>query len=109
MDEHDNRSGQHGAAAQHISRRGFLTVTAAAAAAGMALPLLNACAPAAQSPAPAGQPQGAAKPVSGSGTTSPSKAFPTFIPFTGGPKPDFSDPDPLFSQAFENFPAQTFK
>jgi putative aldouronate transport system substrate-binding protein len=108
-DERSLRDGLNQAGANQISRRGFLTVSAAAAAAGMALPLLNACAPPAQPPAaPAGQ-QGAVKPVSGSGTTPASKAFPTYIPFTGGPKPDFSDPDPLFSTAFENFPAQTFK
>ena len=92
-----------------MSRRGFLAVSAAAAAVGVALPLLNACAPPAQSPAPAGTPQSAPKPAAGSGTTAASKAYPTYIPFTGGPKPDFSDPDPLYSAAFENFPAQTFK
>jgi putative aldouronate transport system substrate-binding protein len=92
-----------------MSRRGFLTISAAAAAAGVALPLLNACAPPAQAPAPAGTPQSAPKPAAGSGTTAVGKAYPTYIPFTGGPKPDFSDPDPLYSAAFENFPAQTFK
>ena len=75
----------------NVSRRNFL---AASLATAVGLPLLNACAP-----APSGAPiatagaQGAAKSL-----------FPTYIPAQGGPKPDFHDDNPLFSDAFDNYP-----
>jgi putative aldouronate transport system substrate-binding protein len=85
-----------------LSRRGFLTGVAAGA---VALPLLNACAPSA--------PSGPAAPAGGGaaagGTSSTAKGFPTYIAFTGGPKPDFHDANPLYSDAFDNYPSTPFK
>ena len=34
---------------------------------------------------------------------------PTFMLFTGGPKPDYHDPQPLFADGFDNYPANPFK
>jgi putative aldouronate transport system substrate-binding protein len=76
----------------NLSRRNFLARSLATA---VGLPLLNACAPSAPSGAPvatAGA-QGAAKSL-----------FPTYVPAQGGPKPDFHDDNPLFSDAFDNYP-----
>jgi putative aldouronate transport system substrate-binding protein len=86
-----------------FSRRGFL---AGALAGTVALPLLNACAPAA-APAPAAPAGGggAGAPAAGAGKS----LFPNFIPFTGGPKPDYHDANPLFADAYDNYPAQPFK
>jgi putative aldouronate transport system substrate-binding protein len=35
--------------------------------------------------------------------------LPTYIPVTGGPKPDFHDDNPLYSDAFDNYPADPYK
>ena len=35
--------------------------------------------------------------------------FPSYIPVSNGPKPDFHDPNPLYSDAFENYPSNPFK
>jgi hypothetical protein len=85
----------------HVSRRGFLY---GALATAVGLPLLNACAPAAtpSSSAPAGAP-----PASGGAPAAGGAAkslFPTYIPVSSGPKPDFHDPNPLYSDAFNNYP-----
>ena len=79
----------------NVRRRSFL---AGALAAGIGLPLLNACAaPSAPAASSGGQQsagaQGAAKSL-----------FPTYIPVTNGPKPDYHDDNPLFSDAFNNYP-----
>src|SRR5215472_9487687 len=76
----------------HVSRRNLL---AGALATTVALPLLNAC-----SPSPSGAP-----PAATAGAQSSAKSlFPTYIPVQNGPKPDFHDDNPLFSDAFANFP-----
>jgi putative aldouronate transport system substrate-binding protein len=85
---------------QTVSRRGFL---AGALAGAVALPLLNACAPSAPAPAApsgggGGAPAGAAKSV-----------FPNYIAFTGGPKPDYHENNPLYADAYDNFPSSPFK
>jgi putative aldouronate transport system substrate-binding protein len=89
------------AAAHSYSRRGFLRIAAAGA---IAAPLLGACAPAPQQAAP---PAGSA--ASASGGDASKGPFPTYIPFTGGPKPDYHDPNPLYSDAFDNYPASPFQ
>jgi len=90
---------------QTVSRRGFL---AGALAGAVALPLLNACAPA-QQPAPAapsgGAPAGGGAPAAGGAKN----LFPLYIPFTGGPKPDYHEDNPLYADGFDNFPASPFK
>jgi putative aldouronate transport system substrate-binding protein len=87
-----------------LNRRGFL---AGALAVG-ALPLLNACAPAAPSSAPPGPTAGAgaaaAKPVARATAGAARSLFPTYIPVSGGPKPDYHDDNPLYSDAFDNYP-----
>jgi putative aldouronate transport system substrate-binding protein len=83
-----------------VNRRTFL---AGAVAAGVALPLLNACAPAA-APAPSSStPSAGGAQLAGAQGTAKS-LFPTYIPVSNGPKPDFHDDNPLFSDAFNNFP-----
>src|SRR6266851_5458698 len=76
----------------NVSRRNFL---AAALATGVGLPLLNACAPATPSgpPAATAGAQAAAKSL-----------FPTYIPVKNGPKPDYHDDNPIFSDGAENYP-----
>src|SRR5262249_53666923 len=81
-----------------FNRRNFLATSLAA---GVALPLLNACAPSSPSGPAAGTSggqqlagaQGAAKSL-----------FPTYIPVKNGPKADYHDDNPLFSDGFENYP-----
>jgi putative aldouronate transport system substrate-binding protein len=87
-----------------VSRRGFL---AGALATAVGLPLLNACAPPStpSTPASGGAPAGA-KPATGGAARN---VFPTYIPVSGGPKPDFHDDNPLYSDAFDNFPQNPIK
>jgi putative aldouronate transport system substrate-binding protein len=113
---------------QHTnSRRGFLLTIAG----GVALPLLGACSPAAPA-APTAPPTGsgaaattvvstpaaAAKPAAATASATPASAakpaaaaassggglYPTFIPFTGGAKPDFPSTGPLYEDGFINYP-----
>ena len=82
----------------NVSRRDFLAGALATAA---GLPLLNACAPAAPSgPAPAG-----GAPSGGAAKT----LFPTYVPIQNGPKADFHDTNPLYTDAFDNFPSNPQK
>jgi putative aldouronate transport system substrate-binding protein len=81
-----------------VNRRNFLAVSLAA---GVGLPLLNACAPSPSGGASSGSSggqqlagaQGAAKSL-----------FPTYMPVKNGPKADYHDDNPLFSDGFENYP-----
>src|SRR6266851_7805951 len=90
-----------GEVSHHVSRRGFL---AGALATAVGVPLLNACAPAATPAAPAGGGQPAA-----GGATAAKSLFPTYIPPANGPKPDYHDANPLYSDAFETYPANPAK
>jgi len=85
----------------NVTRRTFL---AGAAVTGIALPLLNACAPA-SAPGASSTPSTASGGPQLAGAQSAAKSlFPTYIPVTNGPKPDFHDDNPLFSDGFINFP-----
>jgi putative aldouronate transport system substrate-binding protein len=90
-----------GEASHNVSRRGFL---AGALATAVGVPLLNACAPAATPAAPAGGGQ----PAAGAATAAKS-LFPTYIPPANGPKPDYHDANPLYSDAFDTYPANPVK
>jgi putative aldouronate transport system substrate-binding protein len=93
-----------GEASHNVSRRGFL---AGALATAVGVPLLNACAPAATPAAPAGGGQPAA---GAAGAASAAKSlFPTYIPPANGPKPDYHDANPLYSDAFDTYPANPVK
>lgn len=35
--------------------------------------------------------------------------YPDYIPFTGGPKPDYHDSKPIFSDGYDNYPTNPFK
>src|SRR5215208_5208878 len=85
-----------------LSRRGFIRLTSAGALAGTTgvAALLEACAPASAPAKPAGATPAAA---SGSGP------LPTYMPPTGGPKPDFHSSDPRITDGFVNFPKQPAK
>jgi putative aldouronate transport system substrate-binding protein len=74
----------------HVNRRQFL---AGALATGVGLPLLNACAPATPAPSTKAGAQAAAKSL-----------LPTYIPVKNGPKPDYHDDNPLYSDGSENYP-----
>jgi len=124
---------QRGSPERPVSRRRFLRVSAAGALVGAAgLPLLlNACAPAQAPVAPAGaqptaapsggaaagptpaaaQPTTAAKPAAAGQAASKAGGgpYPTFIPFSGGPKPDYHSDDPRFDDGFDNYPPNPFK
>src|SRR5690349_15839040 len=76
------------------TRRRFLLTVAG----GATLPLLAACgniAPSAPQAPPVSTPAAATKPTS---------AYPSFIPFTGGAKPDFPSAGPLYEDGFSNYP-----
>jgi putative aldouronate transport system substrate-binding protein len=82
----------------NVSRRNFL---AGALATGIGLPLLNACAPSA--------PSAPAAPAGGGGQPASKTLLPTYIPVQNGPKPDYHDDNPLFSDGFENYPSNPQK
>jgi len=78
---------------QHSTSRRTLLL---AIGAGASLPLLSACglnAPAAPT-----------APVTGTAGAKAGSAYPTFIPFTGGAKPDFPSSGPLYEDGFTNYP-----
>jgi putative aldouronate transport system substrate-binding protein len=88
-----------------FSRRGFIRTVAGGALLSAALPLLAACSPAAP-PAPTAAP-GA---VGAAGAAAkPGSALPTFIPATGGPKPDFPSAGPLYQDGFITYPKNPVK
>src|SRR5207244_5492056 len=72
-------------------------------AGGVALPLLAACGTVAP-PQPSGVP-GAGAPAA----APPGSVYPTFAPATGGPKPDFAAPGPLYQDGFINYPKNPVK
>ena len=100
----DSARPRHSSAARvsAVSRRGFLTVSTGVLASAVALPLLNACAPVRPAAPTAARPIGTSAPI-GSATR-----FPAYIPFAGGARPDFHIDDPLYSDAYENFPSTLF-
>jgi putative aldouronate transport system substrate-binding protein len=83
------------AASAEPSRRRFIRL--AAGGVGVAL-LLEACAPAPATPKPTTAPAPAA-----SAGTGP---LPTYLPPTGGPKPDLVSSDPRITQGFLNYPQE---
>jgi putative aldouronate transport system substrate-binding protein len=86
----------------NLSRRSFL---AGALASAVGLPLLNACTPAApSSSAPAaGGSTGGAQPQAAK------SLFPTYVPIQNGPRPEYHDDNPLYSDGFDNYPASPQK
>ena len=79
-----------------VNRRNFL---AASLATAVGLPLLNACSP---SPSPSG---GGSSGQQLAGAQGAAKSlFPTYIQVKNGPKADYHDDNPLFSDGFENYP-----
>jgi hypothetical protein len=81
-----------------VNRRNFLAGSLATA---VGLPLLNACAP--SSPAGGGGSTGGGQQLAGAQSAAKS-LFPTYIPVKNGPKADYHDDNPLFSDGFENYP-----
>jgi putative aldouronate transport system substrate-binding protein len=94
-----------------ISRRGFLRGSAGSALLAIAaLPLLEACAPAA--PRTAGGAAAGAPAANGAGQSNRSAngPLPAFIPFAQpGLKPDFHVDDPRYDDGYDNYPQQRFK
>jgi putative aldouronate transport system substrate-binding protein len=88
-----------------VSRRGFL---AGALATTIGLPLLNACAAAGPTnPAAGATASGGA--AAGAKPAAAKSLLPTYLPPTNGPKPDFHDDNPLYSDAFDTYPANPVK
>ncbi len=86
------------------TRRQFLAASTAGALSALSVPLLSACTPTAPSPpAAATQPL---KPASGAAATT---LLPTYVAFTGGPKPDYHSADPRITDGYEHFPKTFFK
>src|SRR5260370_42424745 len=95
------------------SRRSFIRLSI-----GSAVPvLLSACAapptPAAPAAAPPAKPTSPAVTAPQPTTAKPAAAskdpYPTYVPFTGGSKPDYHDTNVLFADGFDNYPAHPFK
>ena len=108
----------NGSPGRQISRRRFIRVSAAGALAGIAgAPLfLSACGPQASAPsagAPGAKPATSDSPGAGksAGTKSGPGAspLPSYIPFTGGAKPDYFIDDPRYDVGFDNYPANPIK
>jgi putative aldouronate transport system substrate-binding protein len=89
-----------------VSRRGFLRIGAGGALAGVALPMLQACAPnpAVAPAASSSSPSTAATAGAGGAASSRTSLLPSYVPFSGGPKADFHDDSPLYSDAYDNYP-----
>src|SRR6266852_7952590 len=86
-----------------VSRRRFIRLVASGAATGAVLPLLAACgpaAPAAPTVAPSAGTPAAAK---------PGGVYPTFMPSSGGPKPDFASTGPQYQDGFVTYPKNPVK
>lgn len=83
------------------SRRGLLS----GAAGGLATGLLAACTPA--SPR-AAAPAGASVSAAPTGYAA-ADALPSYIPFKGGPAPDYHVDDPRYSDAYDRYPLTPFK
>lgn len=80
-----------------VNRRNFLAGSLATA---VGLPLLNACAPSSS-----GGSSGSSGGQQLAGAQAAAKSlFPTYIPVKNGPKPDYHDDNPLFSDGFDNYP-----
>ena len=93
--------------APRVSRRGFLRRSAIGALLGAGgLPLvLSGCTPT----APAGAPSGQAAPKADAGQQKPAAqpkvTFPTYTAYKSSIKPDYHLDDPLYSDAFDTYPA----
>ncbi|MBV9326058.1 MAG: hypothetical protein JO352_20020 [Chloroflexi bacterium] len=92
------------------SRRQFVGILTGASVAG----LIAACTPSTPAPPTAGtnaQPvatsaSGGATPAAAAGGTPAARnsALPSYIPLSGGPKPDYHSPDSRVSDGFDNYP-----
>src|SRR5919202_6248100 len=91
---------------QQFSRRGFLRVGVAGALAGAALPMLEACAPAAPGAPAGGAPGG---PSGGAAASGRANLLPAYVPLSGGPRAAFHDDNPLYSDAYDTYPKNPIK
>jgi putative aldouronate transport system substrate-binding protein len=85
------------AASPETSRRAFLRTVAGGS---LAAAFLGACSTPSPSAAPTSGPPPPATRAS---------ALPSYIPFTGGPKPDYHSADPRVTDGFDNYPRNPFK
>jgi putative aldouronate transport system substrate-binding protein len=101
---------------QRLSRRRFISVTAAGTIAGTAGAslLLSACQP--QPAAPAGQPAASSGSGSSSAGSAPAPAktagadpFPKYAPVANAPRPDFQLDDQRYDLGFDNYPQNPYK
>jgi putative aldouronate transport system substrate-binding protein len=90
-----------------VSRRRFIRVLAGTAVAGAALPLLAGCGQTAPSASSGNVAPGAA--TAAVGAAKPGSAYPTFMPSTGGPKPDFPAAGPQYQDGFSTYPKNPVK
>jgi len=90
-----------------LSRRVFLRGSLAGGLALAALPILNACAPASTS---SGATSGGGTAAGGANPATATKnVLPTYVPVANGPKPDYHDDNPLYTDAFDNYPQNPTK
>src|SRR6266849_5086037 len=80
-----------------ITRRGFIRISAAGA-----LLLTAACGPGAPSTS-------GATGAGAAGSAAKGSPYPTYIPVTNGPKPEYHTDDPRFDDGFDNYPASPIK
>jgi putative aldouronate transport system substrate-binding protein len=91
--------------ADGLSRRNFLRVSAASV-----VLLSGACSPAARpSSSTSGTANGGAGAASGASGSARIGPFPSYIPLTNGPKPDYHVDDPRFDDGFDNYPSNPIK
>jgi putative aldouronate transport system substrate-binding protein len=83
------------AANEGLTRRGFMRISAVGA-----LMLSAACSPSAP-PSPG--------PNINAGVGKKLNPYPTYVPVTNGPKPDYHTDDPRFDDGFDNYPASPIK
>jgi putative aldouronate transport system substrate-binding protein len=89
-----------------LSRRRFLQLAGGIAGGAAAMPLLAACAPGSTLGGAAGR---AATVVPTTGAAAGNAVYPKYIPFTGGPKPDYPAAGPEYDDGFSTYPANPAK
>jgi putative aldouronate transport system substrate-binding protein len=91
-----------------VSRRGFLRLAGGLAGAALTVSLAAACAPNAPTATPT-RAATAATGATGASTSGASALYPTFLPASSGPKPDFPASGPGYDDGFNSFPVNPVK
>jgi putative aldouronate transport system substrate-binding protein len=104
VDRSQVRVPEHPTGAAELSRRRLLRAAGGIAGGALAVPLLDACAPAAPNASPT---RPAA--VATSGSAAGNAVFPSYLAATSGPKADFVASGPMYDDAFSSYPPNPVK